>query len=127
MSEQLKKLREDEAFQSSDEFSSTQKKKTSDWSVFELISFRIAFVFFIIFCIPTDADWYKTLFSIDLFNLHYRDFYDVARFNPNFARELFDLKIDRWGFGAYIDWLIILGFSLVAGLIWTVFDSKTYR
>lgn len=44
----------------------------------------IAFVFFILMSIPTDAAYYVQLVGMDWTSLHYRDLYDLARFSSGF-------------------------------------------
>jgi uncharacterized membrane protein YphA (DoxX/SURF4 family) len=102
--------------------SSLQNQPSVIWKEWEKILFRIAFVYFILMCIPTSADWYKGIFSIDWTSLHYRDFYDIARFGsgiPYFGNELFGSRLN-----GYAVWVITLLLSIPVGLIWTFFDSK---
>lgn len=85
------------------------------WTESQKIAFRIAFIFFIVLSIPTNAGWYKNVFSLDWLHLHYRDLYDVARFQPNILG-----RVSWWpvwlGYG---EWVFILLVSAVIGLIWT--------
>jgi len=104
------------------EYAQAQTAQSRAWSAGEKYLFRTAFIFFIICCIPLNIEWYKTALGINIFDLHYRDLYDIARFNPSFVRKWFDIKVDRWGFQAFIDWLFILGFALVAATFWSVLD-----
>jgi hypothetical protein len=53
------------------------------WKAYQKVLFRIAFVFFILMSIPLSGGWYRNLMGIDWLNPHYRDIYDIARFNPN--------------------------------------------
>jgi hypothetical protein len=39
-------------------------------------------------CIPFTSGWYKNLFTLDWLHPHYRDIYDIARFQPSF-RQIF--------------------------------------
>lgn len=59
------------------------------WSNGKKISFRIAFVFFLLVSIPLSSGWYKDLFAIDWLNPHYRDIYDIARYGTNVPPVLF--------------------------------------
>jgi hypothetical protein len=95
---------------------------SKDWKGYQKIGFRIAFIFFLIQCIPTNLAWYKTLFSINWLNLHYRDLYDVARFNPHFVT--IRSESGRWGIASYADWGVILLVAIAGAIIWTAFDRK---
>lgn len=91
------------------------------WKPYERVVFRMAFVFLVIFCLPTDAGWYQHLFRIDWAHLHARDLYDLAHIEPHFV------KISpegRWGLGGYVNWLWIAVGSVVVGLIWSWLDRK---
>lgn len=59
------------------------------WSFLKKISFRIAFVFFLLMSIPLSGNWYKNVLTIDWLNPHYRDIYDIARFGTNVPPVLF--------------------------------------
>ena len=59
---------------------SQEENTTAKWKTWQLIGFRIAFIFFISICIPNNIEWYKHVINIDWTNLHYRDLYDIARF-----------------------------------------------
>ncbi|AUD00410.1 hypothetical protein [Spirosoma pollinicola] len=85
------------------------------WTTAQKIAFRIAFIFFTVISLPTSASWYKNIFSLDWLHLHYRDLYDVARFQPNILG-----RVSWWpvwlGYG---EWVFILLVSAALGLIWT--------
>ena len=53
----------------------------STWKPWQKVLFRIAFVFFVSMSLPNNLDWYKEVFTFDWLHLHYRDLYDVARFD----------------------------------------------
>jgi hypothetical protein len=86
------------------------------WKSYEKIAFRIAFIFFILMSIPTSPGWYTQVYHFDWTSLHYRDLYDIARFQPAYVRGS--------GFYGYGDWLILLVVALVGGTIWTLLDKK---
>jgi hypothetical protein len=56
------------------------------WSWPKKLGFRIIFIFFLAMSIPLGANWYKNVFTLDWFHPHYRDIYDIARFQPSFVR-----------------------------------------
>jgi hypothetical protein len=56
------------------------------WSWYKKLAFRIFFVFLLAMCIPFTSNWYKNLFTLDWLHPHYRDIYDIARFQPSFRQ-----------------------------------------
>lgn len=54
------------------------------WSWYKKLGFRIIFIFMLAMCIPFSGGWYKNAFTLDWFHPHYRDMYDIARFQPGF-------------------------------------------
>jgi len=88
------------------------------WKGWQKFLFRIAFIFFIIMSIPLSLGWYKDLFSIDWFNVHYRDIYDIARFSPNLG------LAPRGSLYGYGEWIAILLLAILGAGIWSGFDKK---
>lgn len=92
------------------------------WKGWQKVLFRIAFVFFVFMSLPTSAEWYQTLFSIDWFNLHYRDIYDLARFSSGFSfvgNRLFGSSLN-----GYANWFITFFVSIGLGIVWSLIDRK---
>ncbi|MBD2756189.1 hypothetical protein [Spirosoma validum] len=90
-------------------------KRFYDWTSGQKILFRIAFIFFIVMSIPTGVNWYKNVTSLDWLHLHYRDLYDVARFQPNMLG-----RVNWWpAWMGYGEWVFILLVTTVLGLVWT--------
>jgi len=86
------------------------------WKSYQKIAFRIAFIFFVLMTIPENPQWYTQFFQFDWTSLHYRDLYDVARFQPMFIR--------GGGYYGYAEWLVLFAVAIVGGLIWTAADKK---
>lgn len=93
------------------------------WTTFKKVSFRIAFPFFLIMCIPMTGEWYKHLISIDWTSLHYRDIYDICRF-PTFSFVEVSPQA-RWGIGGYSNWGVTFLVSLGIAAVWTLLDKKS--
>lgn len=55
------------------------------WSWYKKLGFRIIFIFFLAMSIPFSSGWYKNAFTVDWLHPHYRDIYDIARFQPSFG------------------------------------------
>jgi hypothetical protein len=60
--------------------------KPAPWSWYKKLGFRIIFVFLLAMSIPFASSWYSNVFTLDWFHPHYRDIYDIARFQPSFQR-----------------------------------------
>jgi hypothetical protein len=125
------------------------------WPWYKKLGFRILFVFLLAMCIPFTGNWYKNVFTLDWLHPHYRDIYDIARFQPDFGvltgkkqkTEIADAPvtenkyekpghkqsapgsvkpIQKKNFLAdYTDWGIAFLIGIAGGLIWTVFDRKS--
>ncbi len=96
-----------------------QPVQSKGWTFGQKFALRTSVIFFLIMSIPTSWDWYKNLFGINWFSIHYRDIYDIARFNPNIFQ--FSPKYSLLG---YSEWLAILGVAIVGALIWTAIERK---
>lgn len=94
----------------------TPTNAPKSWTDFQKVTFRITFIFFIAMSIPTSAGWYKNLFSLDWLHLHYRDLYDIARFQPSILGRGVSWWPTWMGYG---EWLFLLLLSTIGGLIWT--------
>jgi hypothetical protein len=78
----------------------SDKKQTSDhtetvnaaaaakapWSWSKKFGFRVLFIFFLAMSIPFSGSWYNNVFTLNWLHPHYRDLYDIARFQPNFRQ-----------------------------------------
>ncbi|KAA5542999.1 hypothetical protein [Adhaeribacter rhizoryzae] len=90
------------------------------WHPFTRFSFRVAFIFFVLMSIPNNPEWYTNLFSIDWLHVHYRDIYDIARFQPSFVRGIPGIP----SLLGYADWFAALAIALAGAGIWTALDRK---
>ena len=111
----------------------------TNWPVLKRISFRIAFVFFMLLCIPLHLKWYKAMIRIDWLHVDYRDIYDLARYETEVPDVLFkaphkslaDLEqagvsetISTNWLRDYSSWGNALAIAIVAGLVWSVLDRR---
>lgn len=62
-----------------------QPINSAAWSWYKKLGFRILFVFMLAMCIPFTSNWYKNVITLDWLHPHYRDIYDIARFQPDFG------------------------------------------
>jgi len=100
------------------DFRILENKNESKWPFWQLIAFRISFVFFILISIPNNPLWYKQLFALNWLNLDYRDLYDICRFGSGvnwFGRTTFGYSLE-----GYSVWVNTFLFAIVAGLLWTL-------
>lgn len=66
------------------EISAQEAAAKKPWSWQKKFGFRVLFIFFLVISIPFSANWYKNVFTLDWSRPHYRDLYDIARFQPSF-------------------------------------------
>lgn len=66
------------------EITAQQAAAKKTWSWQKKFGFRVLFIFFLMMSIPFSANWYKNVFTLDWSRPHYRDLYDIARFQPSF-------------------------------------------
>jgi hypothetical protein len=93
------------------------------WKNYEKIAFRIAFIFVVLYTVPTDYGWYERLFKLDYAHLNYRHLNStVAFYNPYFINHYSEGGF--FGLYSYVDVLFILTVSLAGGLVWTLLDRK---
>lgn len=92
-----------------------------EWKGYQKVLFRIVFIFIILMSIPWRWSWYTDFFSIDWTSLHYRDLYDIARFQPSFP------LLSQWlpRMYGYADWIVVLLIAVIGGGIWSLLDKKT--
>ena len=102
--------------QSSTQITAADSRPPLIWKSYQKIAFRIAFIFFVLMTIPENPQWYTQFFQFDWTSLHYRDLYDVARFQPMFIRGA--------GYYGYAEWIVLFVVAIVGGLIWTAADRK---
>lgn len=100
------------------------------WTTLQKFAFRIGFIYIIlmivppgVFSIPPNFSWFRLWIDTDWTNLHYRDLYDIARFNPSFPLLTDWLGIPR--LAGHATWVTLLVISTVGALIWTLVDRKT--
>jgi hypothetical protein len=92
------------------------------WKTYELVAFRIAFIFFIAISIPNNVEWYSHVARINWLRLHYRDLYDIARFGSGI--NFFGNTIFGSSLYGYANWIITLLAAIAGGFIWTAIDSR---
>lgn len=93
------------------------------WTKFEKIAFRIAFIYFLILCIPLYGRFYTHLFNLDLSKLTYHDIQAIVAFwPPQFV--LIASEEGVFGLLNYINFFVTLIPAILGGVIWTMFDRK---
>jgi hypothetical protein len=87
------------------------------WKEYQLVLFRIAFIFFFAISVPNSIEWYKQLVQLNWVHLNYRDLYDVARFGSgiNFiGNTIFGSQL-----AGYANWIATALIAVAGGLLWT--------
>ncbi|ANH81432.1 hypothetical protein A8C56_10970 [Niabella ginsenosidivorans] len=94
------------------------------WTNFQKIAFRIAFIYFLLLCIPTYSNFYKELFGLHLSKITYNDAQSIVAFWPP-QIVLIESEEGVFGLLNYINLILVFLFSVIAALIWGIFDKKT--
>jgi hypothetical protein len=87
------------------------------WKEYQLILFRIAFIFFIALSVPNSVEWYKQLVQLNWTQLNYRDLYDVARFGSGI--NFLGSTIFGSSLLGYANWITTALIATAGGLVWT--------
>src|SRR5690606_28307146 len=87
--------------------------KYSSWNGYEKTLFRFFFIYFFIQAVPLDWKYFKTAFSINWLDLHYGDFFNLARYYPQFIEGQ-----------NYLNWIIVAIIAVFGTAIWTFVDTK---
>ena len=91
-----------------------------DWKGWELDLFRFVSIFLIIQIIPIDWKFYKLLFSIDWFHLHFHDLFKISKYQPDFFTNATD---EKWQSGHFQNWGVFLLISFFGTLVWRSIDK----
>jgi hypothetical protein len=105
--------------------------RVQPWTSWQLISFRVAFLFILQLTLPLSARWYKSLLTIrtmrQLYALplglgaHYvTDFLGAGAITLR-------SESSRWGIGSFANWGIALAVAAIGAAIWTWFARKSGR
>lgn len=87
------------------------------WKEYQLILFRIAFIFFIALSVPNSIEWYQQLVQLNWAALNYRDLYDVARFGSGI--NFLGSTIFGSSLAGYANWITTALIATAGGLVWT--------
>lgn len=94
------------------------------WTEAQKLAFRVAFIFFGLFCIPLDTGFYQMIYHFDYAHLNYRDLTEVvAFFNPQFIN-IFSAS-GFFGIASYVNFPFILLIAIIGATIWTALDKKS--
>ncbi len=83
------------------------------WNNSEKTTFRISSIYFFLLAFPLDWKYYKTVFSINWLDLHYRDFFNLAHYAPEFFAE-----------NSFLNLVGLLVIAIIGGLVWGVVDKE---
>lgn len=87
------------------------------WKEYQLILFRIAFIFFIALSVPNSVEWYQQLVQLNWTQLNYRDLYDIARFGSGI--NFLGSTIFGSSLLGYANWITTALIATAGGLVWT--------
>jgi hypothetical protein len=88
--------------------------RKNEWSNFQKIIFRFAFLYFFFQAFPLDWKFYARLFSIDWTSVHLKDLFDLSRYAPSLTGSS----------AGFADWGIIALAALAGTLIWSLQSEK---
>ncbi|HTB53181.1 MAG TPA: hypothetical protein VK718_10455 [Ferruginibacter sp.] len=91
--------------------SSAGSVSTDKWSKYTKIAFRFAFIYFFIQSVPLDWKFYRDLFSINWFHLHFYELLVLSRYSPQF-----------FGLTGFANWLVVIVIAAIGAAIWTYND-----
>jgi hypothetical protein len=93
------------------------------WKGYQKIAFRIAFIYFLILCVPLYWGFYEGVFSINLSKIVYHDLQSIVAFWPP---QIITIESEEGVFGLlnYINLILIFIMAVIGGLIWTRLDRK---
>jgi len=90
------------------------------WKPWQLIGFRIAFIFYVLLIIPVDGEWYSSVVSskiiFDFFNTMMR----IG--GSTFVR--INTESGKWGIASYANWAAVFLIALTGAALWTILVRK---
>ena len=91
----------------------------TEWKGYEKFLFRVAFIFYTQLCLPIHniVEWVTRITEIKIFNINYRDLYDIAGYRPDYLKIATDSG--KWGLASYVTWGLALVIALVGATVWT--------
>jgi hypothetical protein len=99
-----------------------QANESSIWKGYEIILFRLSFVYFLLQVVPLDWKYYRHLLNINWLQFSFRDLFNISKYTPQFISGVY--KQDDWGLGTFADWGFILAVAIIVTFIWTRVDTK---
>jgi len=95
----------------------TLHTEKQDWSGLDIFLFRTTFIFLLLLTIPLDPGYYQKIFSFNLSNLHFQDFFQLSNYVPRL------FATSDWGIASYSGWGVALLVALAGAFIWQRMDT----
>lgn len=86
-----------------------------EWSGWQKILFRFAFIFYTLLILPLDAAWYKELFSSKIVF----DFFNTLMRLGGYTFVRVESESGRWGLASYSNWGVVFLIAVAGAAIWT--------
>ncbi|MDJ1497262.1 DoxX family protein [Cytophagaceae bacterium DM2B3-1] len=86
----------------------------TSWTKAEKVLFRFFFIYFFLQIVPLDWKFYRDLFAVNWFDLHYRDIFYLSRYTPRLFADS----------PSFADWGVIALVALAGTLVWGFLDTK---
>lgn len=93
------------------------------WSNLEKISFRFAFIFFLLLIVPLQWLWYERLFNAETFY----DFLNIIAGGYRFGPLQIETESGRWGIASYASWGFAALIAVIGASIWTILSRNSKR
>lgn len=94
---------------------------TPVWTNPEKLAFRFFFLFFLLLVVPLDWKFYRELFTINWFDLHFYNLLNLTRYSPEFiAKE----SLPQFGLGSFANWAIVAVLSAIGTAVWSRLDKN---
>ena len=97
-----------------------------NWTNLQKVTFRIAFIYFLLLCIPSYWSFYERIFGLEFSKITYHAFQSIVAFWPP---QLVLIESEEGVFGLlnYINLILLFVISVVLGLIWGLIDKKSFN
>ncbi|HMO62827.1 MAG TPA: hypothetical protein PKC39_10875 [Ferruginibacter sp.] len=86
------------------------------WKYWQLLLFKIVFLFLLLLTIPFNASYYLNLLG---FSFHFQDFFQLTYHKPGLVH------LSNWGLKSFAGWFVALVVAIAGAVLWQKFDKRT--
>lgn len=95
--------------------------QTANWKRYELIAFRLAFIYFFIQAFPLDWKYYRNLFTAPWSSAPAQSLLGLTTYAPQFFSSG---SISPGGLSGFANWGIVLSIAAVGTVLWSALDKN---